>query len=129
MVDYSKWRKIEFSDDEDDTHPNIDTTSLFRWRHKARLERAESQRQSRQELATRKAELVRKLATGLTAEEQDALKAEVAEKRGQIGHDREDSAVECGHHLSGLAWSSTVLNKKCITPAASRHRRTRGGEH
>ncbi|VDP49617.1 unnamed protein product, partial [Schistosoma margrebowiei] len=27
------------SDDEDDTHPNIDTPSLFRWRHQARLER------------------------------------------------------------------------------------------
>jgi hypothetical protein len=27
------------SDDEDDTHPNIDTPSLFRWRHQARVER------------------------------------------------------------------------------------------
>lgn len=39
MVDYSKWKDIEISDDEDDTHPNIDTPSLFRWRHQARLER------------------------------------------------------------------------------------------
>ncbi|XP_015915400.1 hsp90 co-chaperone Cdc37 [Parasteatoda tepidariorum] len=39
MVDYSKWKNIEISDDEDDTHPNIDTPSLFRWRHQARLER------------------------------------------------------------------------------------------
>ncbi|GAA53710.1 hsp90 co-chaperone Cdc37 [Clonorchis sinensis] len=38
-VDYSKWDHIEVSDDEDDTHPNIDTPSLFRWRHQARLER------------------------------------------------------------------------------------------
>lgn len=38
-IDYSKWKDIEVSDDEDDTHPNIDTPSLFRWRHKARLER------------------------------------------------------------------------------------------
>ena len=30
---------IEISDDEDDTHPNIDTPSLFRWRHQARLDR------------------------------------------------------------------------------------------
>ena len=36
---------IKISDDEDDTHPNIDTPSLFRWRHQARLERqAEDQR-------------------------------------------------------------------------------------
>ena len=31
------------SDDEDDTHPNIDTGSLFRWRHKARVERMEKE--------------------------------------------------------------------------------------
>ncbi|XP_055376283.1 hsp90 co-chaperone Cdc37 [Condylostylus longicornis] len=41
MVDYSKWKEIEISDDEDDTHPNIDTPSLFRWRHQARMERME----------------------------------------------------------------------------------------
>jgi len=41
MVDYSKWKNIEISDDEDDTHPNIDTPSLFRWRHQARTERME----------------------------------------------------------------------------------------
>lgn len=41
MVDYSKWKDIEVSDDEDDTHPNIDTPSLFRWRHQARIERME----------------------------------------------------------------------------------------
>ncbi|XP_054732869.1 hsp90 co-chaperone Cdc37-like [Anastrepha obliqua] len=39
MVDYSKWKDIEISDDEDATHPNIDTPSLFRWRHQARIER------------------------------------------------------------------------------------------
>ncbi|VDD74729.1 unnamed protein product [Mesocestoides corti] len=38
-MDYSKWDHIEVSDDEDDTHPNIDTASLFRWRHEARLNR------------------------------------------------------------------------------------------
>ena len=29
------------SDDEDETHPNIDTPSLFRWRHQARVEKME----------------------------------------------------------------------------------------
>lgn len=38
-MNYDKWKKIEVSDDEDDTHPNIDTPSLFRWRHQARVER------------------------------------------------------------------------------------------
>lgn len=44
MVDYSKWKDIEISDDEDETHPNIDTPSLFRWRHQARIERMEEQK-------------------------------------------------------------------------------------
>lgn len=33
--------RLQVSDDEDDTHPNIDTPSLFRWRHQARVERME----------------------------------------------------------------------------------------
>ena len=28
-------------DDEDDTHPNIDTPSLFKWRHEPRVQRLE----------------------------------------------------------------------------------------
>lgn len=40
MVDYSVWDHIEVSDDEDETHPNIDTASLFRWRHQVRPARA-----------------------------------------------------------------------------------------
>ncbi|KAK3720314.1 hypothetical protein QZH41_020397, partial [Actinostola sp. cb2023] len=35
------------SDDEDDTHPNIDTPSLFRWRHQARVERMEDTKKQR----------------------------------------------------------------------------------
>lgn len=38
------------SDDEDDTHPNIDTPSLFRWRHQARVERMEDQKKEKAEL-------------------------------------------------------------------------------
>lgn len=37
--DYSKWDKIELSDDEEDVHPNIDKDSWFRWKHQARVER------------------------------------------------------------------------------------------
>ena len=48
MVDYSKWDHIEVSDDEDDTHPNVDTPSLFRWRHQARVERMTEQQNERE---------------------------------------------------------------------------------
>jgi cell division cycle protein 37 len=40
-LDYNQWNNIEVSDDEDDTHPNIDTPSLFKWRHEARVKRME----------------------------------------------------------------------------------------
>lgn len=49
-IDYSKWKSIEVSDDEDDTHPNIDTPSLFRWRHQARLERMAEMKQKKEEV-------------------------------------------------------------------------------
>lgn len=75
-IDYSKWKNIEVSDDEDDTHPNIDTPSLFRcvgyfdftlplkiirldnrffrWRHQARLERMAEQKIEKEELEKKK---------------------------------------------------------------------------
>lgn len=53
-IDYSKWKTIEVSDDEDDTHPNIDTPSLFRWRHQARLERMAEFEQAKKDVAEEK---------------------------------------------------------------------------
>jgi len=41
MVDYRKWEHVEVSDDEDETHPNIDTKCLFKWRHDHRVDRME----------------------------------------------------------------------------------------
>lgn len=61
MVDYSKWKNIEISDDEDDTHPNIDTPSLFRWRHQARIERMEERKKEQEEHNRKKAETLQKL--------------------------------------------------------------------
>ncbi|KAL4659146.1 hsp90 co-chaperone Cdc37 [Arapaima gigas] len=61
-IDYSIWDHIEVSDDEDDTHPNIDTPSLFRWRHQARVERMEQFQKKGEELEKSLAESRRKLA-------------------------------------------------------------------
>ncbi|XP_069623190.1 hsp90 co-chaperone Cdc37 [Ranitomeya imitator] len=61
MVDYSVWDHIEVSDDEDDTHPNIDTASLFRWRHQARVERMEQFDKEKEELQKGTNECKRKL--------------------------------------------------------------------
>jgi len=41
--DYSKWDKIELSDDEDDVYPNIDKESWFRMKHRSRVEREENE--------------------------------------------------------------------------------------
>ncbi|XP_072513742.1 hsp90 co-chaperone Cdc37 [Salminus brasiliensis] len=60
-IDYSVWDHIEVSDDEDDTHPNIDTPSLFRWRHQARVERMEAFQKKGEDLEKSLAESRRKL--------------------------------------------------------------------
>ncbi|XP_049955125.1 hsp90 co-chaperone Cdc37-like [Schistocerca serialis cubense] len=49
VVAYSKWKDTEISDVEEDTHPYIDTSSLFRWRHQARIARMEEQRRCKKE--------------------------------------------------------------------------------
>lgn len=78
MVDYSVWDHIEVSDDEDETHPNIDTASLFRWRHQARVERMEQFQKEKEELDRGCRECRRKV-----AECQRKLKElEVAEGEG-----------------------------------------------
>jgi len=59
-IDYSKWKTIEVSDDEDDTHPNIDTPSLFRWRHQARVERQAEDEKRKAELEKEKHQLKKK---------------------------------------------------------------------
>lgn len=45
---------LKISDDEDDTHPNIDTPSLFRWRHQARVERMAESEKEKEELKTKR---------------------------------------------------------------------------
>ncbi|XP_036945890.1 hsp90 co-chaperone Cdc37 [Acanthopagrus latus] len=61
-IDYSVWDHIEVSDDEDDTHPNIDTPSLFRWRHQARVERMEDFNKKGEEIDKTLRECKRKVA-------------------------------------------------------------------
>ena len=49
---------FQISDDEDDIHPNIDTPSLFRWRHQARLERMAEKQKELDEMKEKKRKLV-----------------------------------------------------------------------
>ena len=85
MVDYSKWKTIEVSDDEDDTHPNIDTPSLFRWRHQSRVERMQKEQEERDSFLARQKENRTKLREAQEklkkakddSEEKKAMKAQV----------------------------------------------------
>jgi len=61
-IDYSKWKNIEISDDEEDTHPNIDTPSLFKWRHEARVQRMDEFEKKKQEAKAEKERKDRELA-------------------------------------------------------------------
>jgi len=61
MVDYRKWDHIEVSDDEDDTHPNIDTPSLFKWRHEARVQRMEEMKSKEDAVSAEKKKIEAKL--------------------------------------------------------------------
>ncbi|KAK7080490.1 hsp90 co-chaperone Cdc37 [Halocaridina rubra] len=92
MVDYSKWKDIEISDDEDDTHPNIDTPSLFRWRHQARVERMAEKEQEVSKLKKEKEEyeaqikkLKEKMKTSEESTDMTTLKAALneLEKKGE----------------------------------------------
>jgi cell division cycle protein 37 len=47
---YSKWDKIELSDDEEDCHPNIDKESWFRMKHRSRVEREEHEEKDKKRI-------------------------------------------------------------------------------
>lgn len=78
-LDYSKWDHIEVSDDEDDTHPNIDTPSLFRWRHQARVDRMEERKKDWEKLEKEKQKLeeTRKKLMKQTLQDSDKKEAEM----------------------------------------------------
>ncbi|CAD7081654.1 unnamed protein product [Hermetia illucens] len=125
MVDYSKWKDIEISDDEDETHPNIDTPSLFRWRHQARVERMEQFEKERQEFekqkqtnTTKMKEIKEKLKSGDgDAEElQKALKnLEIEAKKLQDEEDefrkKEKKTPWNVDTISKPGFEKTLLNK------------------
>ncbi|XP_012736701.2 hsp90 co-chaperone Cdc37 isoform X1 [Fundulus heteroclitus] len=60
-IDYSVWDHIYVSDDEDATSPFVDTPSLFRMRHRARLEKMAEFQQRGEDLGHNLAECQRQL--------------------------------------------------------------------
>uniref|UniRef100_A0A4W2GXW0 Hsp90 co-chaperone Cdc37 n=1 Tax=Bos indicus x Bos taurus TaxID=30522 RepID=A0A4W2GXW0_BOBOX len=110
MVDYSVWDHIEVSDDEDETHPNIDTASLFRWRHQARVERMEQFQKEKEELDRGCRECKRKV-----AECQRKLKElEVAEGEGgkaELERSWEQKLEEMRKKEKSMPWNVDTLSK------------------
>uniref|UniRef100_A0A915LUV7 Hsp90 chaperone protein kinase-targeting subunit n=1 Tax=Meloidogyne javanica TaxID=6303 RepID=A0A915LUV7_MELJA len=127
-IDYSRWKDIEISDDEDDTHPNIDTPSLFRWRHKARLERMAEMKEEKEkveggkkEVLSRVQEIEEKLSnTNLDEKERIKLELERDNIRKQEEEylrkekelaDKERLAPWNIDTIGKETWSRTIVNK------------------
>lgn len=95
----------QISDDEDDTHPNIDTPSLFRWRHQARVERMEDMQKEKETHEQRIKDCERR-------RKEMEKKLEEATKAGS-GVDELAKALEAaGKELAELKFKSEELNKK-----------------
>ncbi|KAL7034653.1 hypothetical protein ACKWTF_008040 [Chironomus riparius] len=127
MVDYSKWKNIEVSDDEDETHPNIDTPSLFRWRHQARVERMEQLDQEKKilENSIKEAEKKKKIVQEKLKNASDNSMSELKKEIDKIDKDikalenqkkefkkKEELTPWNVDTLSQPKFSKTVINKK-----------------
>ncbi|XP_073837618.1 cell division cycle protein 37 [Musca autumnalis] len=126
MVDYSKWKNIEISDDEDDTHPNIDTPSLFRWRHQARVERmAELElekdefKKTKQSWQARMVDCKERMKKKEGSEEELKAELEKLEKEGKDLDRREEELIKKEKKMpwnvdtiSKPGFEKTVLNKQ-----------------
>ncbi|CAL2035021.1 unnamed protein product [Caenorhabditis brenneri] len=88
-IDYSKWKDIEVSDDEDDTHPNIDTPSLYRWRHQARLERMAEKKMEKEKIekdkqtTSKKMEELEKKLANATTDCKDDIQKQIDDVKAQ----------------------------------------------
>uniref|UniRef100_A0A8D3DAT9 Hsp90 co-chaperone Cdc37 n=2 Tax=Scophthalmus maximus TaxID=52904 RepID=A0A8D3DAT9_SCOMX len=123
-IDYSVWDHIEVSDDEDDTHPNIDTPSLFRWRHQARVERMEEFEKKTEDLNKALADSRRKLSEAqkkvqdLNISATDDAKAELskalAEEKKLKKEEREWEKKRDEHNREEkkMPWNVDTLSKE-----------------
>jgi len=130
MVDYRKWDHIEISDDEDETHPNIDTKSLFKWRHEARVQRMEEYKEKTDQVDVaikvnkeKRAKIEKDLAKAKSAKETDKVKSLEAslkdlkvQETNMIDHkkylEKEEKAQPLNvDTLSQPGFSKTIINK------------------
>ncbi|XP_056136976.1 hsp90 co-chaperone Cdc37 [Lampris incognitus] len=129
-VDYSVWDHIYVSDDEDVTHPNVDTPSLYRMRHRARLERMAEFQQRGEDLENNIADCKSRIEEaqgrlrGLEdrdgvkeGEEEDERKADLDKTKAEIKKLRKDEELlekmmaEYRREEKKLPWNVDTLSK------------------
>lgn len=120
-IDYSKWKNIEVSDDEDDTHPNIDNASLFRWRHQARLERMKEMEEKKSSYANEKKKAEAKLKALKERLDKEASESEELKKAEEELKKAESKCEEIEKEerlqpwnvdtISHDGWEKTIINK------------------
>ncbi|KAM3863741.1 hsp90 co-chaperone Cdc37-like [Diretmus argenteus] len=123
-IDYSVWDHIEVSDDEDDTHPNIDTPSLFRWRHQARVDRMDDFKKKGADLEKALAESKRKLADAqkrtreLANSATDDAKAELSKAQAEekkLKKEERECEKRLDEHMreeKKMPWNVDTLSKE-----------------
>lgn len=113
-INYSKWDNIEISDDEDDTHPNIHTPSLFKWRHEARVQRMDELQSEKERVSEGKKETENQLAKARIANVPTAeLEKQLSEwkiKEKEISHKEKTQPLNVDT-IGTEAWSKSVINK------------------
>lgn len=136
-IDYSKWKNIEVSDDEDDTHPNIDNASLFRWRHQARVERMKEMEQKKKDFAAEKEKAEAKLKSlrerldkeASASDEYKKAEAEFKEAQTKFEEVEKEERLQPWNvdTISKDGWEKTIINKpqKMQPPAMSEEEKER----
>ena len=135
--DYSKWDNIEISDDEADTHPNIDKASWFRMKHRSRVEREETEKMEKTAMekenkadGEREREIVRLLAevrSGGDAaeyEDEDALVGELEEVCGGV---ESFYAIDARRRQERRSWVVSFSSLRPFGPSRSSRRRATVG--
>lgn len=120
-IDYSKWKDIEVSDDEDDTHPNIDNASLFRWRHQARVERMKEMAEKKNNFAKEKEKAEAKLKSlkerlekeGQETEDLKKAEEEYNKAKSQFEELEKEERLQPWNvdTISKDGWDKTIINK------------------
>lgn len=111
------------SDDEDDTHPNIDTASLFRWRHQARVERMAELEAKKKKVEERKREIEKQkewVSERMKKDAEDKVNEDLKKlelEENELKKEEEQVKMEEKKMpwnvdtLSKDSWSKTVINK------------------